>query len=166
MIFFLIPLVLSFDCSPDLFMYGWLLAGIAFWLLELLAMGFFFFLAFGFGCMAAALLAFLGYSFMVQCTGSMVGGSVAFFLLRRSFGAKKVVEGEIKTALHGLIGKEGVVVEQVTKFKRGWVKVQGELWAAKTVTEETYLVGDIVRVIRLEGNHIIITRSYMPGKAS
>ena len=61
----------------------------------------------------------------------------------------------IPTNTHALLGKRAVVVNEISPIQNGMVKIGGESWAASS--EFTCSVGSVVKVLRIEGNRVIVT---------
>ncbi|MDD3821918.1 MAG: NfeD family protein [Bacilli bacterium] len=55
----------------------------------------------------------------------------------------------IKTNLDSVIGKHGIVTEDITKYTIGEVKVGGKRWSAKAAT--TIKKGQMVEILSIEG---------------
>jgi len=136
--------------------YIWFLVALAFLLAELTTPGLFFFLAFAIGCIIGAVFAFLEYSFVIQCIISLITTGLAFWILRKKF-AVLSKNDIIKTNFDALVGAHAVVIADVTVSYGGQVKVRGEIWPART-EENNILKGDVVKVIRVEGNSLIVIK--------
>ncbi len=136
--------------------YSWLIIAIFFLLLELGHPGLFFFLSFSFGAGAAALASLYWQSYTLQ--GSIFLGVtiLAGLILRLWF--KKQDSAAPKTNVYALQGKQAQVVREIGKNKVGAVKVQGDIWLAKTSDDETLHENDLVEIVRVQGAHVIVTK--------
>lgn len=126
-------------------------------LFELLSPGFFFFLSFACGCIAAAIANFFSLSMSIQLTVFAIGSFLSLILLR------KYVSRSLKGTLHptnvdALIGKKGTVTEVIYPNQPGYVKINGELWLSKTVHHESIKNGEIVEVVGVKGSHVIVKK--------
>lgn len=124
-------------------------------LFELSSPGFFF-LALACGAAGAGLLSLVPVGLSVQFAFFMVVSVAAFFLLMR------YVRATSKDTLHSsnvyaLVGKQGVVTETIAPCHKGWVKIDGELWAALS-KEETIQAGMVVVVLSTAGSHVIVKK--------
>lgn len=128
-------------------------------LIELSSPGYFFFLSFSLGALGALLGTYIGGSLVVQTILFFGVTGISFLLLRR-YVAKLAKKASFQTNVYALQGKRGVVVEQVSPFEKGWVKVEGELWAAIPSSEATLEKGVIVEVVSSAGTHLSV-RHYM-----
>lgn len=123
--------------------------------LELSSPGYFFFLSFSFGSFAAMLAWSLGVPLVVQLGLFFVSVVIALLCLRRytALLARKPI---VPTNIYALRGKRGVVVAQLSSLVKGWVKVEGELWAAISSSETTLEEGTIVEVVSSAGTHLSV----------
>lgn len=142
---------------PNGFIYFWLLLALTFLLLELSTPGLFFFIAFAGGCMAASVATWLGYGIVAQCLVALSAAIISFAFLRYKY-ASIGRQGDAKTNIDALAGQEAIVLQEISYLKKGQVKVRGESWSAKTDAHEGSIQkGQVVRVIRIEGNSVIVT---------
>ena len=109
----------------------WILLSLSFLILELGHPGLFFFLSFSIGALAAAAFAYFDYGFFVQVPIFFSATFGALFFLR--IFVKKFHRSIQKTNVYALIGKQGVVVQQILPEQPGYVKVEGQLWLARPV---------------------------------
>ncbi len=147
------PLV-KISITPAYVGYLWLIIALILLLAELGTPGLFFFIAFAGGAVVAAIAAFMGYAFVVQCLVAL-GAAIGFFWLVKYWFASGL-PGQIKTNISALVGKAGVVVKVPVRGSSGYIKVRGEVWAARTAHPESLQAGSRVKVIRVEGNNLII----------
>ena len=135
--------------------YLWMIAALALLLLETAAPGLFFFISFSLGAAAAATAAFLGASFNWQCAIGLLSSIAAFFAIQRrlkgdGLSHAESANAEIMAEIHGTITR--AIIENGT----GSVKVGGETWPAKTHDGHPLTVGTRIRIIRIEGNKLIV----------
>jgi len=72
--------------------------------------------------------------------------------------AQKVLKvGDTKTNVDSLIGKKGIVHMDIVPYKMGQVKVNGQIWSAKSEDESTtILAGSEVEVLRVDGVKLMV----------
>jgi membrane protein implicated in regulation of membrane protease activity len=133
----------------------WLIAGLVLATLEILTPGFVL-ACFSFGCFVAAIVAALDFSFSWQIS-FFAATTFALFVSARQlfgklFGAKKE---KVSTNIDRLIGLTAVTLEEVDD-QRGQVKVEGEAWSARSGSGEKLPAGLKVRVLRLDGNKLVV----------
>lgn len=148
--------MVMFIVGSNYIVYFWLIIALLFLLAELFTPGLFFFVVFAIGCLVAALFSFLGYFLTTQCLIA-VGVSIAsFFFLRYFFAVKfKGVDRDL-TNVDALYGCKGVVIKEIRPEESGRVKIKGEVWPVKTDGDQILVKGVVVKVVRAEGNHLIV----------
>ncbi len=60
------------------------------------------------------------------------------------------------TNANALIGKEGIVTEAINPDQPGYVKIQGELWLARSLAKTQLQKGTLVRVVNIRGAHVVV----------
>ena len=110
---------------------------------------------FAFGSLLALIAACLKASLSVQII-IFVLGSLLTLLLTRPL-ASKMLHGQItKTNVDRLIGKKGVVTKSLTAYEMGEVKLLNGTWRALSKTKDEITEGSQVKVLAIEGNHLIV----------
>lgn len=111
---------------------------------------------FAVGSLAGMVMAMLGFNMHVQLIAFMVSALLTFAFIRPL--AKKVFKvGDTKTNVDSLIGKKGVVHVAITPYKVGQVKVNGQIWTAKTDQEDVHVPeGEEIEVLRVDGVKLIV----------
>ncbi len=135
--------------------YLWLIAALAFLLLEAAVPGLFFFISFALGSAVAAAAAFLDTSFTWQCTLGLFSSIAAFFIIQRWLKRDGLSSYEA-TNVGTMTGLHGTVTRKLVQNGTGSVKVGGETWSAKAYDSNPLALGTLVRVIRIEGNKLIV----------
>jgi len=82
--------------------------------------------------------------------------SAVLLFFTRPIAIKKFKVGRVKTNVDSLIGKHALVTKQITEFDRGEVKLNGQIWSAKTEDGATITEGTKCEVIRIEGVQAIV----------
>jgi membrane protein implicated in regulation of membrane protease activity len=112
---------------------------------------------FGIGCAVGALLAFLKLPFWIQILAAIVVSSVLFALSRVFFKRVTRRAAQEGIAADRMIGKTGVVIERIDPITdSGLVRVAKEEWRADSENEEPIEAGTVVKVIRLDGVHVVV----------
>jgi membrane protein implicated in regulation of membrane protease activity len=110
---------------------------------------------FALGALVLIPLSFLPLPFSVQVLlFLLISGSFLFFT--RPFAIKKLHIGKEKTNIDSLIGASALVVKTITKFEKGEVKLQGNIWTAKTENETELVEGSECTIVRIEGVTAIV----------
>ena len=86
-----------------------------------------------------------------------LGTVVSFVFL--TFVVKRISKDTLhKSNVYALQGKKAVVTETITNCKRGWVDVEGELWSAVALHDETIEKGEMVEVVSSAGSHLKVKK--------
>lgn len=139
-------------------MWFWVWLGLAAILIvgEIFTTGFFM-LPFGLGAAVAAGLAFVKVPLPWQWVAFLVVSAVLLLSLRR-FADRVTHEPPEKVGVDRLIGKQGVVIEDVEPGDgSGRVRIQREEWRADASGAQTISVGSRVTVERISGTHLIVS---------
>lgn len=133
----------------------WMIVAAIFVIGEMLTAGFFLFW-FGVGAIVAGALAFLGFGSGVQWAG-FIGVSILLFALSRRFAEKFTQEQPPGIGADRLIGKTGIVLEDIDNLKNtGKVRIDKDEWRADSSTGEVIGKDKRVKVVRLEGTHVVV----------
>lgn len=136
----------------------WSLLGLLLVLLELGHPGLFLFLSIALGAFGAAGATFmtpeLGWQLAVFVIIATLGIILTQWYLRRlgKFFSKSLGQ----TNVYALIGKRGLVLAEIGEQQTGYVKIDGEVWLAKTVVGQVIAVGQEVLVTGTKGCHVIV----------
>lgn len=77
-------------------------------------------------------------------------------LITRPILVKRLVKKKVKTNLDRVIGMEGIVSEEITRFKIGEVKVDGKKWSA--ISDTKIKVGETIVVKAIDGVKLIVRK--------
>jgi membrane protein implicated in regulation of membrane protease activity len=148
--------------SVMILLYGncvtWLTIGLLFLLFELSNSGLFFFISFFFGALAAALIAGIMQSWVVELSVFLVVSAIMFCVLRM-WTEKQCTKKMQRTNIDALIGTKGLVLQSIEPFALGYVKVGTEIWAARS--DMRIEVGDEVEVVMVRGAHLVVKKVLM-----
>lgn len=137
-----------------------------YWLVWFIVAGVLLILELGFGdffltCLAVGALVALVFSLFSLPFGAQVlvfamTGVASIYLLRpRLLHALQAKADHRESNAEGLIGRTGVVVEPVDAGKDGYVKVDGDVWRAKSKDGSPIAAGKNVRIVSMES--IVVT---------
>ena len=138
---------------------GWLTFGLVCTGLELLAPGLFFFLSFAIGSGVASSAAWFDLSFEAQvaCFAVTTLLSCGFLWLWARVATQQV--HQYRSAVDALPGKRGMVLISCTAHTIGQVQLDGQVWSAQSLHNQTLAEGTSVIVMRVEGVRLIVTQS-------
>lgn len=113
---------------------------------------------FSIGALVALLFSMLELPLGIQITVFIVSSSLLLYYTRPI--AKKVLKiGHTKTNVDSLEGEVGVVIKEINKFKStGQVKINGQIWSAKTLHDEVISENEKVEVINVEGVKLVVIK--------
>jgi membrane protein implicated in regulation of membrane protease activity len=142
----------------------WIVLGIALAIAEAFTVTFLI-IFFAVGALAAAGAAALGAPLLLQAivfalVSGLSVGAIRPIIIRHQRSALE--SGETAFGIEAIEGCRATVLEEVDT-DRGLVKIDGELWQARTFDHtEKYLPGQSVRVMKVKGATAIVWRDDMP----
>ena len=137
--------------------YVWLILAGIFLVVEIITVGFLvFWLALGALC--AMLTSFITDNVIIQ-TAVFVITSTLFILCTRPF-VKKITKKDktVVTNAFAIIGKKALVIEDINPtLGIGQIKVDGQVWSAKTVDDTIIAKGQEVTISKIDGVKAVVT---------
>ncbi len=113
---------------------------------------------FALGSVASFVLALLGRGYPLQLA-AFVAVSVIFLLLTRPLARRLTKKDYVPTNADRLIGEEAVVTEKIDNLTAtGTVKINGQIWNARSQNGEEISVGETVRVTEISGAKLIVAK--------
>jgi len=143
----------------DNMVYFWIVVALVFLLMEMGSPGLFFFISFFCGGVSAAGATCLLSSFIAQTVIFFCGTVLALGVLR--YFVVPMLEKNRpheRTNVYALQGKRGFVTKSINVHSSGMVKVQGELWFARSVSGDVIEEGATVEVVDVRGAHVIVKK--------
>jgi membrane protein implicated in regulation of membrane protease activity len=140
---------------PEEMWWIWMIIAAIFVIGELFHMGFYL-LWFGVGAAVAGILALLGLGAVWQW-GSFIVLSMILFAITRRFAERFTKKQPPGIGADRFIHQKGVVIEEIDNMKNtGRVRIGKDEWRADSDTGEVIPLGKMVKVIRVEGTHILV----------
>ena len=116
------------------------------------------------GAVAALIASLLGAKVWLQVL-IFAGVSALLLLLVRPFLRKYVDPHKIKTNVDALVGKKAVVIEPVDNLEGlGTVKLNGNIWTARSVDGANIPADTVVEVQAIEGVKLMVVPTESPAK--
>ncbi len=84
--------------------------------------------------------------------------SITLLILTRPLVLKKLETKKQKTNVDSLAGSIALVVKDITSFEKGEVKINGNIWTAKSESSETIKKGSECIILRIEGVTAIVEK--------
>lgn len=142
----------------------WLIASGVFFIGEIITVGFLLFW-FGVAGLIAMIVSFFTSNIIVQMTVFIIS-SVILIFATKPFVKKFVNQKTIVTNALSIVGKKGIVLQEVDTMK-GQVKIGGEIWSAQCEPNDDGIntngingvsipVGSEVEVTKIEGVKVIV----------
>ncbi len=134
----------------------WLIAAGIFFLIEIATVGFLIFWL-GIGSLLAMITSFITDNIIIQTVVFVISSCILIPLtkpLADKFTGKKAVP----TNAYTLISKHGIVIQDINPIQGvGQVKVNGEIWSAKTEDESIIKKDTEIEVIKIDGVKLIVS---------
>lgn len=136
--------------------YIWLIAAGIFFIIEIATVGFLIFWL-GIGALFAMIVSFFTDAIFIQ-TLVFVIASTLFILLTKPILSKYVDKDKpVSTNAYSIIGKKGIVTVPINNLNgTGLVKVNGEVWSAKSEKDEIPADTE-VEIVKIDGVKLIVT---------
>lgn len=136
--------------------YIWLIAAGIFFIIEIATVGFLIFWL-GIGALFAMVVSFFTDAIFIQ-TLVFVIASTLFILLTKPLISKYVDKDKpVSTNAYSVIGKKGIVTASINNLEgTGQVKVNGEIWSAKSEGDDISADTE-VEIIKIDGVKLIVT---------
>jgi membrane protein implicated in regulation of membrane protease activity len=141
-----------------LWFWFWLVLAAALFVGEMLTLTFFL-LPFGIGAVVAFVSTLLGADIWLQWVLFIVISLLVLILLRPAFKRLVSKAKDSKVGVDRLIGMTGVIIEGTSTSGAMRARVLMETWNANSETGESFAVDTPVKVLRVDGVHLIVERA-------
>ena len=137
--------------------YIWLIIAGVFFVAEIITVGFFIFWL-GIGALIAMLVSLFTSNLIIQTSVFVISSAILIFFTRPLVNKFVNRSSTVNTNFYSLIGKTGLVIEDISStLGTGQVKVAGEVWSAKTETDDIIEKGTKVKILEVEGVKLVVT---------
>ncbi len=134
----------------------WLILAGFFFVLEIATEGFLVFW-FGIGAVAAIGTSFLTENIFVQIAVFVIVSIILVLSTRKL--TDKIKPKEVPTNVYTILGKKAVVSQAIDNAKSsGQIKIDGDLWSAKSETDETIEEGSTVEILSIDGVRAVVKK--------
>lgn len=133
----------------------WVIIAIVLFIVELVTPGTFYFFCVAIGAVFAAVASVLANQVVTWVVFFVV--SIILIVLSRPIVKKFNREKTREANTDELIGRTARVTEVVTRDKPGMVKINGEVWLAKS--NERVEAEEEVNVVRTDGNYLVVEKN-------
>lgn len=136
----------------------WLIIAILFFILEMMGPGFLLFWV-GVGALLTMIVSIFVDNIAIQI-GIFTISSIALLFCTRPFVKRFTKNDTTPTNAYSLIGKKGIVLKEINPIKGiGQIKVNGEIWSAKSSSDNIIAEGELITVLKIDGVKAIVEKS-------
>lgn len=139
--------------------YIWLIAAGAFFIGEIITVGFLLFWL-GVSALLAMVSSFITDSLFIQTLVFVVSSCILISFTKPLINKFVNKNDSAKTNAFSLIDKQGVVVSKITPSENGQVKINGEIWSATSANNMTIDVGQKVEIQKIDGVKLVVLPLY------
>lgn len=143
----------------------WLIISGLFFIGEIATVGFLVFW-FAIGSLVAMVVSIFAPDAIVLQTSIFIIASSLLILFTKPLVDKYITKKTVPTNVNSLIGKKAIVLTAVNSIEAtGQVKVNGEIWSAKSNSEETIEIGTEVEILEIDGVKLLVEPCNIKSKA-
>ena len=133
----------------------WLIASGIFFIGEIMTVGFLLFW-FGIASLISMVVSFFTSNLVIQMVVFLVS-SVILILATKPFVKKFMNKKNIATNAYSLIGKTGLVIQEINNIKGiGQIKVGGEIWTAQSEDNSIIPINTEIELTKIDGVKAIV----------
>ena len=134
----------------------WLIAAGIFFIIEMATIGFLVFWL-GIGAILAMITSFITDSILIQVIVFVITSTLLLIFTRPLVNKFIKVPKEIKTNAYSIIGKKGIVISDINNIDgSGQVKVEGEIWSAKSEHDDDIAKDTEVEIVNIDGVKLVV----------
>ena len=135
----------------------WLIVAGFFFILEIITEGFLVFW-FGIGALAALGVSFIPGSNSLIEMAVFVAVSIPLVLCTRKL-SEKIKPKEVATNVYTILGKKAIVSVTINNATgQGQVKIDGDVWSAKSENDEVIEEGSSVEILNIDGVKTVVKK--------
>ena len=113
----------------------------------------------GIGALLAMLTSFVTDSILIQSIVFVISSTLLLIFTRPLVNKFIKVPKEIKTNAYSIIGKKGIVISKINNIEgNGQVKIDGEIWSAKSLTDEDIPENSDVEIVEIDGVKAVVKK--------
>jgi membrane protein implicated in regulation of membrane protease activity len=134
----------------------WLIAAGIFFIIEMATIGFLVFWL-GIGALLAMVTSFITDSIFIQALVFVITSTLLLIFTRPLVNKFIKIPKEIKTNAYSIIGKKGIVISKINNIEgTGQIKMDGEIWSAKSATDEDIPENTEVEIVEIDGVKAVV----------
>ena len=134
----------------------WLIAAGIFFIIEMATIGFLVFWL-GIGALLAMVTSFITDNIFIQALVFVITSTLLLIFTRPLVNKFIKIPKEIKTNAYSIIGKKGIVISKINNIEgTGQIKIDGEIWSAKSATDEDIPENTEVEIVEIDGVKAVV----------
>ena len=134
----------------------WLIAAGVFFIIEMATIGFLVFWL-GIGALLAMVTSFITDSILIQALVFIITSTLLLIFTRPLVDKLIKVPKEVKTNAYSIIGKKGIVISKINNIEgTGQIKIDGDVWSAKSATDEDIPENTEVEIVEIDGVKAVV----------
>ncbi len=134
----------------------WLIAAGIFFIIEMATIGFLVFWL-GIGALLAMVTSFITDNIFIQALVFVITSTLLLIFTRPLVNKFIKIPKEIKTNAYSIIGKKGIVISKINNIEgTGQIKMDGEIWSAKSATDEDIPENTEVEIVEIDGVKAVV----------
>ena len=136
----------------------WLIAAGIFFIIEMATIGFLVFWL-GIGALLAMVTSFLTDSILIQLLVFVITSTLLLIFTRPLVNKFIKTPKEVKTNAYSIIGKKGIVISSINNIEgSGQIKIDGEVWSAKSANDEDIAKDTEVEIVEIDGVKAVVKK--------
>ena len=136
----------------------WLIAAGVFFIIEMATIGFLVFWL-GIGALLAMVTSFITDSILIQVIVFVVTSTLLLIFTRPLVNKFIKTPKEVKTNAYSIIGKKGIVISDINNIEGvGQIKIDGDVWSAKSFDEEDIAKDTEVEIVEIDGVKAVVKK--------
>ena len=136
----------------------WLIAAGVFFIVEMATIGFLSFWL-GIGALLAMAISFFVDSIIVQSIVFLSSSTLLIIFTKPLVNKFIKVPKEIKTNAYSIVGKKGIVVSKINNTDgSGQIKIDGEVWSAKSMNDEEIEKNTEIEITEIDGVKAVVKK--------
>lgn len=134
----------------------WLIAAGVFFIIEMATIGFLVFWL-GIGALLAMVTSFITDNIFIQALVFVVTSTLLLIFTRPLVNKFIKIPKEIKTNAYSIIGKKGIVISKINNIEgTGQIKMDGEIWSAKSFADEDIPENTEIEIVEIDGVKAVV----------
>ena len=135
----------------------WLIAAGIFFIIEIATVGFLVFW-FGIGALIAMVCSFFISDIYIQAIIFIITSTLLIFLTKPFVNKFLSKDKKVATNAYSIIGRTAIVTQEINSLAgTGQIKVAGEKWSAKTISDEIIPKDSEVEITQIDGVKAVVT---------